>query len=194
MTPCPNHIKLWGQILSPCEEIVKVFDLRSDNYSLAKFMVLLNISNIKDIVLSVVGNTKVNKTWHLCTNFWSCSKADVKNKWLQLVLSIYFVPGPVLSVLSAFWVFHSWFFYLYEVEITDFFLKMEKLEVQRGHLICPKFSQLVCVRVMISLRLVIPKPEILTFVHCKPLLLYKEKTMMMKNKCCEHLEGGGLCR
>lgn len=123
MTPCPNHIKLWGQILSPCEEIVKVFDLRSDNYSLAKFMVLLNISNIKDIVLSVVGNTKVNKTWHLCTNFWSCSKADVKNKWLQLVLSIYFVPGPVLSVLSAFWVFHSWFFYLYEVEITDFFFK-----------------------------------------------------------------------
>lgn len=150
----------WGNI--------KGFWLRSDNYSLAKYMVLLNISNIKDIVLSVIGNTKVNKMCDLCTNFWSCCKADVKNKWLQLVLSIYSVPGPVLSVLSAFWVFHSWFFYLYEVEITDFFLQMEKLEVQRGQLICPKFSQLVCVRVMISLRLVIPKPEILTFVHCKP--------------------------
>lgn len=42
-------------------EDIKCFQL-SDNQMVAKYMVLLSISYIKDIVCNAVGNRKVNKT------------------------------------------------------------------------------------------------------------------------------------
>lgn len=67
-------------------------------------MVLLNSSK-NVIMLSVMGNTKVNETRYLFTNCSWYKKGDDGNIIAAGVARLPFA-GPVLSILSALLVFH----------------------------------------------------------------------------------------